>query len=572
ISVLENFGMADNQDEGYMFVPDGSGAIINLNNGKTDSPAYSQDIYGPDMSNRPREEMKKHQNLLHFPVFGLTTQNQGWLAVVEKGAPVGRIEADIAGRTNSFNGVNASFNTIPQAQVSLSGHLEDYEQRYMNVYQSRLMKGDIQLKYFFLDEDEADYVGLAHTYQDYLLQKGYLEQLEPVEEIPFMLEVLGSIHRQEPVMGVPRRVVKSVSDYEQTKMIVEELQENEIDNIDLRYTGWFSGGTEHNFPGDFHLESVVGEKQELLELYEYLKEKDISFYPEIGFQYIYNDQMFDGFKVRQDSSRFINRKAAYVNEYNLANYQEEPDEEQKFILSPGRLNYVRDNFLAGYTPLEINNLALKHIGQHLNSNFRRQPEQLIDRPQAQQKVVSHLQELKDSNLDLMLRGANDYTLPFSNKLTDMPLDITAHNIIDEGIPFMQIVLHGFYNYAGEPLNLADTDREFLKVIETGVLPYYKWSYEPSVSLKQTPFDENYNLFYGDWLKKAQNNYEQINEIYKDLHHQPIVEHRKVENGVYVTGFEDGTRIVTNYNQYAVEYEGRKVETEGYVVLPGGEGE
>ena len=37
------------------------------------------------------------------------------------------------------------------------------------------------------------------------------------------------------------------------------------------------------------------------------------------------------------------------------------------------------------------------------------------------------------------------------------------NIIDEDVPFYQIVLHGLVNLAGDPLNLADDYREsFLK--------------------------------------------------------------------------------------------------------------
>src|SRR5690606_16184774 len=48
IKFLEFFGAAGLEDEGYIFVPDGSGALIYLNNGKTKSTTYVSRIYGDD--------------------------------------------------------------------------------------------------------------------------------------------------------------------------------------------------------------------------------------------------------------------------------------------------------------------------------------------------------------------------------------------------------------------------------------------------------------------------------------------------------------------------------------------
>ena len=47
IDLLEFFGAAGSEEEGYLFVPDGSGALIYLNSGKKDS-AYIASVYGRD--------------------------------------------------------------------------------------------------------------------------------------------------------------------------------------------------------------------------------------------------------------------------------------------------------------------------------------------------------------------------------------------------------------------------------------------------------------------------------------------------------------------------------------------
>ena len=48
IEFLPYFGTASTKNQGFIFIPDGSGAIINLNNGKTDVEGYSKKIYGVD--------------------------------------------------------------------------------------------------------------------------------------------------------------------------------------------------------------------------------------------------------------------------------------------------------------------------------------------------------------------------------------------------------------------------------------------------------------------------------------------------------------------------------------------
>ena len=48
ITVLPYFGAAGTKQQGYMFVPDGSGSIINLNNGKLDAYPYNETLYGID--------------------------------------------------------------------------------------------------------------------------------------------------------------------------------------------------------------------------------------------------------------------------------------------------------------------------------------------------------------------------------------------------------------------------------------------------------------------------------------------------------------------------------------------
>uniref|UniRef100_UPI001330BB5B DUF5696 domain-containing protein n=1 Tax=Klebsiella pneumoniae TaxID=573 RepID=UPI001330BB5B len=45
IDLLAYFGAAGADENGYMFVPDGSGSLIHLNNGKVKEEQYVQRVY-----------------------------------------------------------------------------------------------------------------------------------------------------------------------------------------------------------------------------------------------------------------------------------------------------------------------------------------------------------------------------------------------------------------------------------------------------------------------------------------------------------------------------------------------
>lgn len=139
LQILPYFGAADKTEEGYIFVPDGSGAIIELNNSRTDSNPYNKTVYGYDYSIEPREEMPFTGEPINYPVFGLKKGEKAFMAVIEKGAPYAAIRADIAGRNNSYNNVSAVFITLRYTVLEL-GDGEDFEISKMNIYQARCRK------------------------------------------------------------------------------------------------------------------------------------------------------------------------------------------------------------------------------------------------------------------------------------------------------------------------------------------------------------------------------------------------------------------------------------------------
>ncbi|MBQ4156529.1 MAG: hypothetical protein IJD86_00090, partial [Clostridia bacterium] len=81
LTLLPMFGAQGVEQEGYMLVPEGGGALINYNNGKLKQNSYFANLYGWDYAQKRKEVVSETQAL--FPVFGMTANGGSFICVIE---------------------------------------------------------------------------------------------------------------------------------------------------------------------------------------------------------------------------------------------------------------------------------------------------------------------------------------------------------------------------------------------------------------------------------------------------------------------------------------------------------
>lgn len=573
ISVLEFFAAAQEGQDGYIFVPDGSGAIIRLNRDKRYAQPFNSPVYGADNSLAPRNELLGYPERIHLPVFGMKQGDQSFLAIIEDGDAMARIRADVAGRKYSYSTVFSEYIVTPVGQASLTADVTQSlstgrTKTTMNVYQSRAYQGDIQVRYLFLYGDQADYVAMAHEYQNYLIENGVLKPSGESEAFPFFVELVGGVTVRRPILGVSREVVEPMTTFQQAGKIICDLGELRQAEIGVRFSGWMSGGIAHSFPSEIRLEAALGKEGDVSLLQEMVCETGSSLYMDVNMVTVATDRLFDSFSASRDASRLLDRRVARVYEYDMASYAHIPGSGE-YVLSPARLVGLMEAFLGDYRSLGIEGLSLRNMEQ-LNSDFRDDSSTLVDRQMALETLTGAL-KLASSGHDLMIDGGNAYLLPFAECILNIPLRSSDYRIVDESVPFMPIVLHGFIPYAGGPVNLSDDPvRHLLKSIETGAYPYYLLSHSPSSAVKGSDYDHLYATQYDQWRDQLRSVYLLYCELYGGESSQRITEHSRVSEGVYCTAFSDGRMIYVNYGTDPVEIDGVVVGGLDYLLLRGEE--
>lgn len=578
ISLLPYFGASDTASDGYLFVPDGSGALIYANSNKTGVQPYSGLVYGRDLAAQLLPEFSSVDlERIYLPVFGLKDGDRAFVGIIENGDGIARIEATVAGMHDSFNKVWASFDVMPQVRVNLeaAGARIGLRQLALNMYQVRPYRGDITTRYYFLNGDDADYVGMAKRYREYLAEHRGLSRVRAPESLPFLLHVVGGIDRIQPVFGIPSRVVVPLTTFEQVGTIVRELGALGVEGVHLRYLGWLEGGMRHVFPDRVRVEPKVGTKSGLVELNSALESMGARLYLDAGFAFVRNNRLFDGFIDFLHASRFLNRDEAYVTNYNIATYQP-IDSERKSLLSPSQYPRVIGGFAEDSKRLGMLRLSVGDLGKHLYSDFRLDPDELVDRQTALQIVVGQLAALREQGFELLLEGANAYALPYATHVVDAPMVSRGQAIIDQSVPFYAIATSGYLARWAPPANLSDLPRDvyLLRLLETGMLPTFMVAFAPSSEVKHTDYHRLYRIHFDSLKDEITAVYHEARDVLQKVWNQPIVDHACEAAGVCRSLFEDGTLVIVNYGREAYRTEdGAVVPARGFrVVEVGKEGD
>lgn len=560
LELLNMFGAADQQTDGYMFVPDGSGSLILLNNGKVKEEQYVQRVYGADPNDNSYRRGQVSQNA-RMPVFGMKAGDAAWFAVIEKGDAIASIAADISGKKNSYNFIHSSYSLRGEDELELYTGSTIQEIQLLN---EEIYKGDIQVRYSFLNKDKASYSGMAELYRDKLVSGEALQPLADAQDIPFYLDMLGAVDKQKSVLGIPYRSEIAMTSFHQAALIAGQLKQDGIERLLMRYIGWSSKGVNHATPDKLKTESVLGSKSELIALRDQLEQAGGTLFPDVAFQQIYHND--SSFTPSSDASRFVTREEAELYPYNRALSRMDMTLGSYYLLSPAKLPYYVDAFMAKYNSYGMKGLSLRDLGDVLSSDFR--VSRVIQRETAKSIVEEQLGQIDQDIGQTMVSGGNAYAWPYSDNLINTPTASSGFALTDEEIPFYQMVIHGFISYAGAPVNLSDEQdlhKQMLRSIELGAAPYFSWSHQPSSELKFTHFDSMYATYYKDWYDQAVSMYKEVNKVLSPVQNARIMNHIRHQEGVVEVQYSNGISIYVNYTDKDVSAQGTAVGAGQYVI-------
>ncbi|OBZ12529.1 DUF5696 domain-containing protein [Bacillus sp. FJAT-26390] len=546
ISLLPFFGAAGSANEGYLFVPDGSGALINFNNSKSSYKSYNERVYGGDQSlDYPSKTDSKEA--IRLPVFGMRKDDSAFVAVIHNGAYQAGIAAEVSGKNNTYNNVFSYLNLLEfETNLLLEGTLN--EKQVTRSSQSMTGGVNYEVKYYFLNGEDADYAGMAAKYRSYLQTELGVKPIAAQaaaggKQLPLLVDFIGGVKKKGTFLGIPYNTVEALTSFKDAGHAADRLQKDGIVNLTIRMEGWAAGGTKDEVPVSLAAEGKLGGNKGFKKLAKELDSKGIAFYPVVDPVKLYEGG--NGFSKFWDAAKGISRAPVLKYDYRLSDQTKNKNLKHWYLLKPAAVNEALDRFTAAAANGGLKHASLQTVGSMIYSDFRRdsQPKNVTG------STWENGLRKAQSNLDgLLFEQPNAYSFPYAQSLSDVPLFASGFDLEDEEVPFYSIALSGLLPAYSEPINLSSMPRRYLlKLIETGTFPAFKFIANDSARLLGTEYDSLYSVDFNLLYEDMKGQYEQLNEALGELAGQAITNHEKLQDGVFRTTFASGKTAVVNYN-------------------------
>lgn len=558
-SVLPYFGAGSWTDNGYMFVPDGSGAIINFSGAEGDASKYSQMVYGEEPALEIKELKSTFTETIRMPVFGMVhNDDNAFLAIIEDGAPAANIEAFPASAHKGHNTINARFNyklTSTMIMFAKSANTK-------NVYRISKNSDDIKkfsVKYCFLNGDDANYIGMANLYRDYLLKNNKLTKKDTNPSLN--VDLYGAIDVKANFLGFTYSKLQSLTTYEQAVKIAKTLKEKGIDNLDIRYFGWGNSGITNTKPlTSAKTIGILGGKNGFNDMLSYMSKNNINLYPDA-------DLLMFTRGSNKEISKTTFGQTFYEYQYLRSVFSYDLNGFAKKSLLPSKIEEYSSKYYKSYEKLGIENISLSTLTSKVYSHLK--PNSLVYRTEFPEFASNSLNNAVKSGLNVVGESANDYTWSSVSKIYKAPVYSSGYNLFNSEVPFYQIVLHGYIPMTGEPMvQSMDLDTTFLKCVESGMELLWSGIYEDSVTVSDTIYDDLYGSTYSLWTNDAAERYTKYQPLLEQIHDQQIINHTEITPQITSTEYENGITVYVNFSDKAYKVDGIKVPARNFAYKEG----
>lgn len=567
LSLLANFGAAGTDAEGYIIVPDGSGAVINYNNGKSGVNLYKGQVYGRDASIQLKRDTVKNEQV-YLPVYGLVNKSSSgdnaMLAVAVEGDANAIVRASVAGQsTTSYNTAWFDFQ-LRTTDSFYIGTANNELQAYEN---GGIKTGDITVKYYPITGKDLGYADVAAKYRDYLTTEMGVVKKTEADTSDFSVTLYGGVMKKRSVLGMPVELQTIATTYSQAEEILGSLTAAGVGGMNVTYNEVTNSGIKGEITTGLDYSSKLGGEKGFDSLLSYVNSTGSTLYPSANILEYW--QSGNGYSYMLNSAKRVTKEVSTQQAYELAfgipynaawisNWT---------VLSAYYLPDVFAKLVTSLSGEAISSISLASSGEMLYSDFSRENSDgriYLNRTDMKNAIAAGYKALDDAGNSILAQGANAYVLPYVDYITDVPLYSSNYDLFDYDIPFYQMVIHGLIPYSGKAQNAAsNAEEQLLMSLVTGSGVQYELMYESPALYSESRYDHMYYANYEGWVETIGNEYRLFADITASVSDQTITAFEV--NGLYgrTATYSDGTVIEVNLSTNEIKKNGVAYDKRDY---------
>lgn len=545
--------------EGYVFVPDGSGAIISFDNKQSGiKQIYEKKVYGEDLMTPVNIETTYNKDI-KIPVFGMKTGNNAFVSIIESGADNSYICASATGQL--IDGATVSSKYVYRANGNVDVTMQNGSKTtslFMTEPNTDTKKYTV--KYSFLVDDKADYVGMAEVYRKYLTDNGLKDTSKGEAEL--FLDLYGGLLKQTNFLGIPYKTTEVLTSFKEAKSIVKKFKDKGVGNISLGLKNYTNSAIKEMPQIEFNFVSKLGGQKGYKELVAFAKENDVNVYSFADFFSF--AKKGNGIGSNKTKVYSLQKAPLRLKNFSLKdNYRVDNSAPLSFV-RPTKYEYAAKKLIKNAKKSKVEGIGLGDIASALISDNSKS---YTSRGNAKKLLLAAVKKI-DTEYSITSYCANDYIWKYSDKLTDIPTSSSKYIIFAYDIPFLQVVLKGIKDYSAESLNLSAMSTEsFLKVIESGSNLKFEGIYAENSKINGTGLGDVFAANYESWFDVSLEWYKETQKVYSAVKDSKICEH-SADGELSKTVYENGVTVYVNYSGSDIEADGITVPALWYTLKEG----
>lgn len=558
INLLPGFSAGTAKDKGYIFVPDGSGALINFNSGK-EFNEYNKRVYGEELALPSEEHHTEDLEEIRMPVFGICQPG--------KKAFLGNIiEGDGSAYISAMSGNDTFGQNVCSAKLSMRTTAEEKFKNANGSYIFYHRIGDaaydldkFTVQYTLLGADKSTYSDLAAVYRDYIINDMGVKKNDNLALIN--VDAYGALEVAANFMGFKYTKLAPMTSYEDLTKILDALKDGGVDSLSFRYIGWQTDGiTNKKQLKKSKILGVLGGKSDWKELQSYVDENGISASYDADLltyrKSAFNNSVSTAFNKK--AIQCIFQRSTYTRSFTIDPY---------YLLLHDKISKNAESYLKSINK-SVKNISLSTLTNTLYSNFKDDnPYHRCNFPELTAKI---LKSYKDAGYEISGDNANAYTFQYLSRIYNAPTSSSSYLLFDRDVMFYQMALKGVISLTSEPRQFEDrAGDEYLKAAEVGSALLFNGIYENATKIRRRREEYLYGADYELWKDAAIEQYKEYAPLYESVKGQTIVKNSEIASNVMRTVFENGVTVTVNYNHNDVKLGTGTIKARSYEFTKGG---
>ncbi|MDY0276675.1 MAG: DUF5696 domain-containing protein [Acholeplasma sp.] len=525
ISVYPYFGATKrSRVPGYVFIPDGIGALIRFDD--TNKGVFTKRFYGNDLS---LAQQVTDEQILYANLYGLVhgINQNAMMGIVENGSAYANLIYYSSRSEDDFNKTFVSF----EYRVVYTQYLNAKKTNSVKMLQENLNEYDAKLKYHFLSDKSANYVGMANLYYDYL---DFDSQTNNNQNIGLHLNVLAA-ENQQTLFG---RKSFSMTTVEELITVLNNLNSEGITNIDVTYHGWMNNGYSNSNVKYKKINGSIGNKKDVISLTE-MPENNIYF--TVNYQ---EAKSSVGGYGNEDVIQSINKSLI--------------EREGKYLLSNTYGYHQYQSDYGKFKKIGISNIELQGF-VNLTGNYSK--DDYYTREEAIGMISKYLEIASKTSVAKPLSF-----LWYADMIYDIPIYSSNQGKFTDTVPFIPLVLSNRNVYGRTNTFFSNRTNELLRMVDYNLYPSFYITKESSNLLLRTDSNNIYTSRFSDWKSTIISDYDFVNQALKNTINSRINSREVVELGLIKNVYDNGVTIYINYSGIDHVINGKTIKATSYEVV------